>query len=123
MIIAVDFDGTIARSDYPEIHGEMPYAGEVIRRLHASGHYLILWTCRDGDRLLEAVNWLLERRIPFDRINCHHPENVRRYGKGGNKIYAHCYVDDKNVGGFPGWLEVERMIEEMEVEHQNRKKQ
>lgn len=123
MIIAVDFDGTIARSDYPDIKGEMPYAGEVLRRLHASGHYIILWTCRCGDQLLDAVNWLLEHKIPFDRINDHNPENVQLYGAGGNKVYAHCYVDDKNAGGFPGWLEVEKWINETETEYQNRIKQ
>lgn len=119
MIIAVDFDGTIARSEFPIIKGEMPYAGEVLRRLHTSGHYIILWTCRCGDRLLDAINWLLEHQIPFDRINDHNPENVRLYGEGGNKVYAHCYVDDKNVGGFPGWQEVERIINEMETQYQN----
>lgn len=123
MIIAVDFDGTIARSDYPDIKGEMPYAGEVLRRLHASGHYIILWTCRCGDRLLDALNWLLEHKIPFDRINDHNPDNVRLYGEGGNKVYAHCYVDDKNAGGFPGWLEIEKWINETETEYQNRIKQ
>ena len=61
-------------------------------------------------------------KIPFDRINDHNPDNVRLYGEGGNKVYAHCYIDDKNVGGFPGWQEVERMINEMEVEYKNRLK-
>ena len=60
MIIAVDFDGTIARSNYPVILGEQPYAGEVLRKLHEQGHKIIIWTCRTGDRLLEAINWLLE---------------------------------------------------------------
>ena len=122
MIIAVDFDGTICRSDFPAIKGEMPYAGEVLRRLHDSGHYIILWTGRCGPQLLSAINWLLEHKIPFDRINDHNPDNVRLYGEGGNKVYAHCYIDDKNVGGFPGWQEVERMINEMEVEYKNRLK-
>lgn len=120
MIIAVDFDGTIACSEFPVIKGEMPYAGEVLRRLHTSGHYIILWTCRCGKQLLDAINWLLEHQIPFDRINDHNPENMRLYGEGGNKVYAHCYIDDKNIGGFPGWQEVERLINEMEREYQNR---
>ena len=33
MILAVDFDGTIARSSFPDILGEQPYAGEVLRKL------------------------------------------------------------------------------------------
>ena len=89
MIIAVDFDGTIARSNYPVIQGEQPYAGEVLRQLHQDGHYIIIWTCRCGKPLLDAVNWLLEHGIPFDRVNDHNPENVARYGEGGNKVYAH----------------------------------
>ncbi|KAA6321291.1 hypothetical protein EZS27_029039, partial [termite gut metagenome] len=41
MIIAVDFDGTIAQTDFPVIHEEIPDDCEVLRRLHDSGHYLI----------------------------------------------------------------------------------
>lgn len=120
MIIAIDFDGTIARTDYPAILGEMPYAARVIRHLHAAGHYIIVWTCRHGNELTQAINWLLEHGIPFHRINDHNPDNLRRYGSGGPKVYAHCYVDDKNLGGFPGWLEVERIITDMETDYQNK---
>lgn len=120
MIIAVDFDGTIARSDFPAILGEQPYAGEVLRKLHAQGHYIIIWTCRCGEQLLTAINWLLEQNIPFDRINDHNPENVARYGEGGKKVYAHCYIDDKNIGGFPGWLQCLEMIQKMEDEYNNK---
>lgn len=115
MIVAVDFDGTIARSDYPVILGEMPYAKEVLKELKANGHYIIIWTCRTGRALIDAVNWMLEHEISFDRINDGQPENVALYGGEGRKVYAHCYVDDKNVGGFPGWLEVKRLIVEEEL--------
>lgn len=76
MIIAVDFDGTISRGKYPAIDGEQPYAGESLRKLHSQGHKIIIWTCRTGDRLLEAINWLLEHQIPFSRINDHDPDNL-----------------------------------------------
>ena len=92
MIIAVDFDGTISRGKFPAIDGEQPYAGESLRKLHDEGHKIIIWTCRTGDQLLNAINWLLERQIPFD----------------------HCYIDDKNIGGFPGWLACMKEIERME---------
>lgn len=119
MIIAVDFDGTIVRSNYPVILGEQPYAGEALRKLHAQGHYIIIWTCRCGDQLLKAINWLLEHQIPFDRINDHNPENVAKYGEGGNKVYAHCYIDDKNLFSFPGWPACMAEIERMEAEYQS----
>ncbi|HOU67617.1 MAG TPA: HAD hydrolase family protein [Paludibacteraceae bacterium] len=114
MIIAIDFDGTICRSTFPRIEGAEIYAKEVINRLHEKGHYIIIWTCRTGQNLLDAVNWLLEEGILFDRVNDHNPENVAKYGDGGRKVYAHCYIDDKNLGGFPGWEAAEKMITEME---------
>lgn len=123
MIIAVDFDGTIARSNYPVILGEQPYAGEVLRKLHEQGHYIIIWTCRCGTQLLDAINWMLEHKIPFNRINDHNPENVAKYGEGGNKVYAHCYIDDKNIGGFPGWRACLAEIEHMDAEYEESLKQ
>jgi len=113
MIIAIDFDGTISRGEYPAIDGEQPYAGEVIRKLHNDGHYIIIWTCRCGDQLLSAINWLLEHKIPFDRVNDHNPDNVAQYGEGGKKVFADVYIDDRNLGGFPGWATCEEMIAKM----------
>lgn len=123
MIIAVDFDGTIARSNFPAILGEMPYAGESLRKLKEQGHYIILWTCRTRDNLMMAVNWMLEHQIPFDRVNDHNPENMALYGDGGNKVYAHLYIDDKNLSGFPGWLAAMAEVERMEAEYQSKIKQ
>lgn len=118
MIIAIDFDGTICRTTrFPLIDGETPYAADTIRQLHADGHYIIIWTCRTGQNLLDAINWLLHHRIPFDRINDHNPDNLARYGYGGKKIYAHCYIDDKNLGGFPGWLQAYDIITRTEQEY------
>lgn len=117
MIIAIDFDGTICRSShFPAIDGEMPDAVSVIRQLKAEGHYIIIWTCRTGDNLIAAVNWLVGHKIPFDRVNDHNPDNAALYGGSGRKIYAHCYIDDKNLGGFPGWKSAYETITEMENE-------
>lgn len=101
MIIAVDFDGTIVRSNYPVILGEQPYAGEALRKLHAQGHYIIIWTCRCGDQLLKAINWLLEHQIPFDRINDHNPENVAKYGEGETKCTHIAILMIKTCLAFP----------------------
>ncbi len=114
MIIAIDFDGTIVRGEYPAIAGLMPYAAETIRAFKNKGHYLIINTCRTGDNLLSAINYLLEHNIPFDRVNDNNPENTRKYNGSSRKIYAHVYIDDKNLGGFPGWLQAEDQIKELE---------
>ncbi len=120
MIIAIDFDGTICRGAYPNIEGQQPYAKEAINKLYEDGHYVIIWTCRTGEPLLKAVNWMLEQGIKFHRINDHNPENKAKYGDGGPKIYAHTYIDDKNLFGFPGWLKVQEEIERMESEYQEK---
>lgn len=111
MIIAIDFDGTICRSEFPTITGVMPYAKEVINRLHADGHYIIIWTCRTEKNLLDAVNWLLAEGIEFDRVNDEATATEDIYGKRmQGKIYADLYVDDKNLGGFPGWKKALEII-------------
>lgn len=123
MIIAVDFDGTLFRDAFPAVGEVMPGAVEAMRALHRAGHYLIIWTCRYGDRLLDAVNALATHGIPFDRINDHNPDNVAKYGgESGKKVYAHLYIDDKNLGGFPGWEVALKEISRVEDEYARRRK-
>lgn len=110
MIIAVDFDGTLHTGTWPGIGSPAPYAREMMQKLKNDGHYLIVWTCREGQRLTEAINWLLEKGIPFDRVNEHSPGVVEKYGYPARKVYAHCYVDDKQVGGLPTWPEIYEYI-------------
>lgn len=120
MIIAIDFDGTISRGKYPAIDGLQPYAAEVINRLYQQGHYLIINTCREGIRLTEAINFLLQNDIRFNRVNDNIPGTEKEYGWNARKIFADIYIDDRNLGGFPGWLQAEEMINELEAEYQQK---
>lgn len=43
-------------------------------------------------------------------MNDHEPVNLAIYGDGGKKVYANVYIDDKNLGGFPGWYETMRLL-------------
>lgn len=116
MIIAIDFDGTICRNEYPEIGDPMPLAIESIKELKERGHDLILWTCRQGDLLDNAVRWCEEHGIPFDLVNEHEPNNLRAFGGvAGNKVFANIYIDDRNLGGFPGWERAMELIKEAEA--------
>lgn len=110
MIIAIDFDGTIVEDAYPAIGQLRPMAKEMIQRLKEDGHYLIINTCRCGDRLTEAVNFLLERRVPLDRVNSNNPKSVALYGSSSRKIYADIYIDDRQVGGLPPWRDMYEWI-------------
>ena len=116
MIIAIDFDGTICRNKYPEIGDPMPLAIESIKELKERGHDLILWTCRQGDLLDDAVRWCEEHGIPFDLVNEHEPNNLKAFdGVAGNKVFADIYIDDRNLGGFPGWERAMELIKEAEA--------
>jgi hypothetical protein len=121
MIIAIDFDGTLHAGRWPGIGIPMPYAIDTMCRLKADGHYLIIWTCREGLRQTEMINWLLEHAIPFDRVNDHAPANIQMYGNNTRKVYAHVYIDDKQVGGLPTWPEIYDYITRQESNYQHSK--
>ena len=111
MIIAIDFDGTIVENNFPAIGPLLPDAVQSINRLYDDGHYIIIWTCRDGAELLTAINFLLSVGIKFHRVNDGNPDNVAEYGTNTRKVYAHKYIDDHNVPGFPGWKQVLNLIQ------------
>lgn len=92
MIIAVDFDDTLKIAEKPNI--------PLIARLkheQAAGNIVILWTCRNGKRLSEAVEFLLKNGLKVNYINQNPPETVRRFGYDSRKVYADVYIDDKAV--------------------------
>ncbi len=117
MIIAIDFDGTLHTGKWPDIGSPAPHAVEMMQKLKADGHYLIIWTCREGDQQTEMINWLLDKQIPFDRINDNVPEQTELYGNNSRKVHAHLYVDDKQVGGLPRWDEIYEEVCLMEANY------
>ena len=102
-ILAVDFDGTIKKSgelnDYDSELNEG--CKEVLIELKKRGCKLILWTCRDGEYLEKAKEYLAKHGILhlFDAFN----ENTQEAFTTSNKIYADYYIDDLTLEGFPGW--------------------
>lgn len=94
-IYAVDFDGTLAKTKFPEIiHPNIPIF-MMCKQLKRKGAILILWTCRCGKDLEDAVEYCKKYGLEFDYINENVPENVERWGNDSRKIYAHEYIDDK----------------------------
>ncbi len=109
LIIAVDFDGTIVKDAYPKIGKPMLFAFETLKKLQEDGHRLILWTYRSGDHLDEAVEFCKENGIEFYAVNKSFPEE--EYTNDiSRKINADLFIDDRNIGGFPGWGEVYHML-------------
>lgn len=94
-IIAVDFDGTLCTECWPEIGApNLRLIGELIYR-KSLGDKLILWTCRSGVQLLNAVKWCKSYGLTFDAINDNLPEMIEKYGSNSRKITADVYIDDK----------------------------
>jgi hypothetical protein len=113
--IAVDFDGTIVEHEYPEIGKEKLFAFLTLKELNKRGARLILWTFRTGKELDEAVEFCLKNGVEFYAVNKNYPEEVMNETVG-RKIDADIFIDDKNIGGFPGWSEVWQMLNPFEIE-------
>lgn len=105
MKIAVDFDGTIVENRYPKIGKPHLFAFETLLQLQKKGHLLILWTYRYGEALEEAVEFCRENGVEFYAVNKSFPEEKYEpvYSR---KIDVDLFIDDKNLGGFPGWSKV-----------------
>jgi len=107
--IAVDFDGTIVEHQYPEIGKEKLFAFETLHELQKKGFKLILWTVRSGEKLEEAVEFCRSKGLEFYAVNKNYPEEVID-DDFVRKIEIDIYIDDKNVGGFPGWSAIWQML-------------
>ena len=110
MKIAVDFDGTIVEHRYPEIGKEILFAFDTLKALQKQRHQLILWTYRNGKELEEAVEFCRGYGIEFYAVNKSYPEEIFDEDTTSRKIEADLFIDDRNVGGFPGWGEIYQMI-------------
>lgn len=121
-IIAVDFDGTLCENKYPEI-GE-PVIGyyrgwkgdkyfscrfhfiKLLIALQEMGNKIILFTCRGGEQLEEAVSWCDNLfGLKFDAVNNDVEETLQKYAptlelrnqlSTTRKIYADEYLE-KNL--------------------------
>lgn len=97
MIIAVDFDGTLCEHKFPNIGKANIEVINLIKKFKSQGHQIILWTCRDGIYLEDAVKWCKNKfGIYFDAINDNVQEVKDKFVKVSNKIYADIYIDDRN---------------------------
>lgn len=99
MIIAIDFDGTLAEHEFPAIGRENEHAIDTCLALQREGHKLILLTMRsdrpEGKFLTDAVEWCRERGLEFWAVN-ENPE--QESWTGSRKVYANLYIDDAALG-------------------------
>ena len=93
MIIAVDFDGTMKLHNG---HANRPLLERLIHE-QRNGNVVILWTCREGERLIDAVQFCRKNGFIPSYVNRNAPQSVARMRHDSRKIYADVYIDDKSV--------------------------
>lgn len=94
VVIAIDFDGTLAHHEYPKCGSLVPFAKETVLKLQAHNVRWILWTMRSGRHLEEAVSMLrLEGLRPWG-VN----HNEEQTWTTSPKCYAQLYIDDAAFG-------------------------
>ncbi|MBP5504402.1 MAG: hypothetical protein IKR94_02710 [Bacteroidales bacterium] len=120
MKIAVDFDGTIVEDAYPEVGKPRPFAIKTLQML-ARKHRLILWTCREGKQLEDAVTFCQQNGIELYAVNKNYPEEDDN-DFFCRKIDADIYIDDRSLGGLPSWGEIYQAIEGGESKEEKSKK-
>ena len=97
MLLAIDFDSTIAFSDWPKIGPLVPGALESLRKLREEGHHITIWSARNNKqwgvaekrRGMRAMRHFLDdNSVPYDHIDD---------GAHGKPV-ADLFVDDRNLG-------------------------
>ena len=96
-IYAVDFDGTLCENEWPEIGKPNHGLIDTLQKAREKDDKIILWTCRTGDLLVEAVSWCKKQGIEFDAINENLPEIIGQFGSESRKVFADIYIDDKAI--------------------------
>ena len=97
-VVAVDFDDSIAYTHYPTIIKPLPHAMDVLRVLMNDPYtILILWTCREGEYLQQALDFCELYGIKFDYVNENCKERIEYYDNDSRKIGADLYIYDKSA--------------------------
>lgn len=117
MRIGIDFDGTIATDNFPDVGEPVPHAFDVMKQWESDGHQLVLWTVRSGPALEKAIQFIWDNDVKLYAVN--RVPGQLKYSSSP-KAHCHIFVDDKAVGcplvypkrGAPyvDWPEVEKAV-------------
>ena len=93
--IAVDFDGTLFTDEYPKIGKPKWRVINWCKERKEKGDILVLWTCREGESLREAIGMCREVGLIFDYVNQNDASLKKQFGNDCRKVGADIYLDDK----------------------------
>lgn len=116
--IAVDFDGLLCENKYPKI-GNPKWS--VINRLKGVSGFnkVVLWTCRRGKELEQALDACEQWGLRIDRVNENSPEVIKRFGSDPRKLVAMEYWDDRAVNPVAVQRLIDKIQDKMEAEPEN----
>ena len=104
-ILAIDFDGTLFEGSWPGIGSPKQGVIDKVKEFQETGLCeLVLWTCREGVSLEQALNRCEEVGLKFDSVNSNAPSQLKymeeKAAQGEifatRKIFADFYLDDKS---------------------------
>lgn len=96
-ILAVDFDGTLVENAFPAIGQFKPEVLSAVLMYKDLGWKIILWSCRTGKMLEDAVKACESAGLIFDAVNDNLPEVQQYFGESTRKVFANLYWDDRNA--------------------------
>lgn len=92
-IIAVDCDGTLHDEHYPLLGNPNRPLIKWLLNQQFRGAKIVLWTCREGKELVQAIRFFDGYGLVFDAIN----QNIDTINFYSRKPVADLYIDDKAV--------------------------
>ena len=91
--IAVDFDGTLATSIWPDRGIGQPMEGNILKLIDLASEYdIVIYTARPWSDEKRLKKWLDAHEIPYKQIIC-------------GKYLALAYLDDRNIHLDGNWRE------------------
>lgn len=107
VLVAIDFDGTLTKKD-DFINKDIIFDKRAIkwlRKIRKLPIKLILWTCRENEKLEVAINELKRIGIECDYLN----EDNNKRGEH-RKISAEFYIDDRANDHKIRWRKIYKLI-------------
>lgn len=93
--IAIDFDGCLCENAYPDIGAPHWNIIAAAAAAQSNGAAIILWTCREGKLLQDALEACDRWGLRFDAVNDSLPSWKEAFGNDSRKVGADEYWDDK----------------------------
>lgn len=112
-VIAIDFDGTIVENQYPEIGKIKKDCINFINKLSSELNCeIIIWTCRENEKLKEAIDFLNKNNITYHYVNdnCNWAKNEFSHNAKCRKIFADLYIDDRAIFSDINWSRIYQEI-------------